>query len=212
MVYRVVFDISDRFPEAVIGGVAMACLAIVAVLALRRDWRSSLRRTSWLWLGLAAFLWAVLQVRNLGGPFGLASRALALIPLVVAALAFADREVRLNEYVHARARSVAPIAAAAMLAILALEGCQQWPSFALQQRLAAGDVTVASGSVQSSFNPNWGTESFSVNGHRYTYVDSPYSIGFHQTAANGGPIHDGLQVRVSSIGDVIVRLEIADGE
>jgi hypothetical protein len=35
MTYQVVFDISTRFPDAVIGGVAIVSLAIVAALSLR---------------------------------------------------------------------------------------------------------------------------------------------------------------------------------
>jgi hypothetical protein len=212
MTYHVVFDISERYLDALVGVVAIVCLAFVVVLSTRPDLRSLLRRTSWLWLGVAAPLWAVLQVRNLGGPFGLATGALALIALVVAALAFLDREVKLNEYAHAHARSVAPLVAAVMLAILAREGHDQWPALVLQQRLAAGDATVVSGPIRDAFNPNWGSESFSVNGRHYAYEDSPFYVGFHQTAANGGTIRNGLQVRVSSIGDVIVRLEIADGQ
>ena len=212
MTYHVVFDISERFPDALVGVVAIVGLALFAVMSTRQDWRRRLSRASWSWLGLAAFLWAVLHIRNLAGQFGLLFGALALIPLAVAAPAFLDRELRLNEYVHASARRVAPIVAVVMLAVLALEGYEQWPAMALKEHLTSGDVTVVTGTVQDAFNPNWGTEGFSVEGHSYSYQDSPYYVGFHQTAMNGGPIRNGLQVRVSSIGNVIVRLEIADGQ
>ena len=88
---------------------------------------------------------------------------------------------------------------------------QQWSAVSLSRRLETGDTTVVSGTVENAGGGNWSYECFSVAGHKYCYDDSPASIGFHQTAANGGPIHDGVQVRVTSIGDVVVRLDIGDG-
>ncbi|MGO8739687.1 hypothetical protein [Rhodoblastus sp.] len=55
------------------------------------------------------------------------------------------------------------------------------------------------------------SESFVVGGRRFTY--SGYELftagGFNQMASQGGPIHEGLYVRVTYSGSEILRLEIA---
>jgi hypothetical protein len=52
-------------------------------------------------------------------------------------------------------------------------------------------------------------ESFVVRGQKFSYSDYNITSGFHNTALHGGPIHPGLYVRVSYIGNLIIRLEIA---
>jgi hypothetical protein len=52
-------------------------------------------------------------------------------------------------------------------------------------------------------------ESFVVDGRRFTYQGYNVSSGFHQVASQGGPIHEGLYVRITYTGPQILRLEIA---
>jgi hypothetical protein len=52
-------------------------------------------------------------------------------------------------------------------------------------------------------------ESFVVNGHRFAYSDYDLTKGFNQTQSHGGPIREGLQVRITYIDDKIIKLEIA---
>jgi hypothetical protein len=212
MVYRTVFDISDRFPDAVIGLAALVLTVPILVLALRSDWRATLRRISWLWLGTAGFLWAVLNIHVAGGVEGpLIGGVGAAIALYLAFLTWRDVELPIRDGRHVQARTVAPIAAVVALVLTGLLGCRFLSAFDLSHQMSGGDVTVVTGVVQDAGSSKVGAECFTVEAHRYCY-DGFSSIGFHQTAANGGPIRDGLQVRLSSIGDVIVRLEIADGQ
>jgi len=51
-------------------------------------------------------------------------------------------------------------------------------------------------------------ESFTVGGHRFSYSDYLGTSGFHNTASHGGPIRQGLYVRISYSGNLILRLEI----
>jgi len=53
-------------------------------------------------------------------------------------------------------------------------------------------------------------ERFCVRGVCFAYSDFVHTFGFHKTMSHGGPIHDGLEVRISYVGNVIVRLEIAN--
>lgn len=53
-------------------------------------------------------------------------------------------------------------------------------------------------------------ESFAVGDRRFSYSDFVATPGFHQTAGYGGPIHEGVRVRVSYSGNVILRLEVAE--
>ncbi|MBI2803952.1 MAG: hypothetical protein HYX68_03105 [Planctomycetes bacterium] len=82
----------------------------------------------------------------------------------------------------------------------------------MRQALHAGDFEVVEGKVvefvpmPKSGRPH---ESFKVNGHRYEYSDFLISAAFNNTQSHGGPIREGLQVRIADIGGKIARLEIA---
>lgn len=51
-------------------------------------------------------------------------------------------------------------------------------------------------------------ESFRVNDQVFEYNYFEPSPGFKHTAYHGGPVKEGMQVRVSYVGDVIVKLEV----
>jgi hypothetical protein len=53
-------------------------------------------------------------------------------------------------------------------------------------------------------------ESFTVGGASFSYTDFSLTGGFRNTASHGGPIREGLYVRVTYIGKMILRLEVAD--
>jgi hypothetical protein len=55
----------------------------------------------------------------------------------------------------------------------------------------------------------YGEESFVVNGVSFGYSDNNLTVGFHNTASHGGPIREGLYVRVTYLDNLILRLEIA---
>jgi len=52
-------------------------------------------------------------------------------------------------------------------------------------------------------------ECFSVQSQTFCYSDYVVTAGFNNSASHGGPIREGLPVRVSYIGNTIVRLEVA---
>ena len=51
-------------------------------------------------------------------------------------------------------------------------------------------------------------ESFTVDGIKFEYSDFVLSPGFNNTASHGGPIREGLQVRIHYVDNVILKLEI----
>jgi len=74
--------------------------------------------------------------------------------------------------------------------------------------LREGRYHVVEGPV-TDFESGLKRESFSVQGQRFSYSDGVMIPGFHQTARSGGPIHEGLRVRIAYAGDMILRLEVA---
>ena len=76
---------------------------------------------------------------------------------------------------------------------------------------AAGRFEVAEGIVEDFVPMLHGgrRESFTVDGRRFEYSDHFVTPGFDNSAAKGGPIRPGLNVRISHIGNVIVKLEVA---
>ena len=76
----------------------------------------------------------------------------------------------------------------------------------------AGQYSVVEGSV-ANFHPmpasGHDNETFSVNGVRFSYSDFDGSPCFNNTASHGGPMREGLRVRIAYWGNCILRLEVA---
>jgi hypothetical protein len=93
-----------------------------------------------------------------------------------------------------------------------------WTAFALtttlgdyigaRVALAFGDFTVAEGAVTDFRSTKRGDESFVVGGKRFSYSDHTAAAGFNNTRSHGGPISDGLYVRITHRGNQILRLEV----
>jgi hypothetical protein len=81
-------------------------------------------------------------------------------------------------------------------------------SWGAGHRLNQGLYEVVEGPITDYANNGRSNESFSVNGHRFSYSDYIVTSGFHTTASHGGPIHEGLYVRITYSNDQILRLEI----
>lgn len=211
MTYRLVFDISDRYRELALGAVAVAVLLAFGLFLIVPRGRGLARRWSWLVQIIAALLLGLFTFDNVGGPNGLwFGGTFAVVGCVAALLAGLDIDLDLGDRLRIRARTWVPLIAAAMLGLAGLQAIQETRALDLDRRLTSGDASVVEGSVQDSAGGgSWGWQCFTVSGQRFCYGDDASSVGFHQTTLNGGPIHDGLQVRVTSIDGVIVRLEIA---
>lgn len=79
--------------------------------------------------------------------------------------------------------------------------------------LSSGRVSVVEG-VVSHFDPEppegHHDESFDVSAQHFSYSHYVLSGGFNHSRGAGGPIRDGLQVRIAYLDGQILRLEIAD--
>jgi hypothetical protein len=77
---------------------------------------------------------------------------------------------------------------------------------------ASNDALVAEG-VVTDFKPmpytGHSMEKFCVARACFAYSDYVVVAGFNNTASHGGPIHDGLPVRVTYVGNSILKLEVA---
>ena len=82
----------------------------------------------------------------------------------------------------------------------------------ISNAISTNNVCVVEGAV-SNFKPmpitGHAMERFCVSGKCFEYSDFVRNGGFNNTMAHGGPIQDGLQVRVTYFGNVILKLEIA---
>lgn len=85
----------------------------------------------------------------------------------------------------------------------------------VQSALRSGTASVVEGPVEH-FHPmpytGHANETFDVSGVHFEYSDYGITAGFNNTSSHGGPIREGLDVRIAFIGPrtgaTIVRLEI----
>src|SRR5205085_1645523 len=87
-----------------------------------------------------------------------------------------------------------------------------WQYVHLCAAVRAGKFSLVEGKVEH-FIPmpysGHAQESFEVGGYRYRYSDYQVSAAFNNTASHGGPIHDGVQVRIYDVNGEIAHLEVA---
>ena len=79
------------------------------------------------------------------------------------------------------------------------------------KRAESGNCKVIEG-VVSDFHPmpfgGHDTERLTVNGVPFSYSDYIVTAGFHQSASHGGPMREGLPVRICYADGEILRLEV----
>lgn len=78
--------------------------------------------------------------------------------------------------------------------------------------LSSGHYSVVEGPVTDFVPKPYAThskESFTVGGRRFSYSDAIVTSGFNSTVYRDGPIREGLYVRVTYSGNLILRLEIS---
>jgi hypothetical protein len=80
-----------------------------------------------------------------------------------------------------------------------------------KRTLLRGDCEIVEGKVEH-FHPmpasGHDTERFDVNGVPFSYSDYIVSAGFNNSASHGGPIREGLPVRICYRDGEILRLEV----
>ena len=119
-----------------------------------------------------------------------------------------------------------PVRSAVMLVLLALllvllpvHVAAHRDFAAMRDAVREGRFTVAEGRVED-FHPPWRLngnrttpETFRVYSHkqtfRYRYLGSDVAPGFNVPSDRGGPIREGLRVRIADVDGRIARLEIA---
>jgi hypothetical protein len=206
MAYHVIFDVADRVPDIALGAIALVLFAGVGFAALA-DLDAVLAR------------WALVLT---AGASVVALEAIVnrqLLLLVFSVLPFAigvgselyQRRVRVAE----RRKGLPAGGAATMLGSFLLVfavffGLPMISAISLSQQLADGQAELVEGPVTIDFEVFGKNECISVAAHSFCYSDSNVTAGFNRTRALGGPLRNGLQVRISSIGDTIVRVEVAE--
>lgn len=82
----------------------------------------------------------------------------------------------------------------------------------LRSAQKTGSFNVVEGKV-TNFKPmpygGHSMERFCVKDHCFEYSDYVISGGFNNTTSHGGPIREGLPVRITFIGNEIIKLEVA---
>lgn len=83
----------------------------------------------------------------------------------------------------------------------------------LLHALNTGNFQITEGRVVDFAPMPWSghaEEKFAVNGQHFSYSDYTVTSGFNNTKSHGGPIRTGLAVRISHVGNTIIKLEIAE--
>lgn len=83
----------------------------------------------------------------------------------------------------------------------------------LVMRLRSGKYENVEGAI-TDFSPGsfdgHVQERFTVAGHRYTFSSAKSMAGYHDVQGAGGPLGDGVRVRIADVNGMIARFELLD--
>ncbi|HKO13563.1 MAG TPA: hypothetical protein VJV22_16455 [Acidobacteriaceae bacterium] len=110
-------------------------------------------------------------------------------------------------------RKGAIFAGAVACALMLFASCYQYLQYhSMFDRLQRGAYVKVDGTIMD-FVPGdpagHAPESFSVDGHRYSYWSSKDAPGFRMVQGRNGFLHNGVHVRIADINGAIARLEVA---
>lgn len=208
MSYRVVFDVVDRLPDIALGLAALVMLAGVILAGL---WQFEELLPRWpLVLTVGAGLFALQAIADRRP---LVAGGSLLFFAIAAASELYNRRIAATERSIGLPLGGTGTAVGTFLLVFAVSfGLPMIPAIGLSRQLTEGQAEVVEGPVTIYFEVGGGkNECISVTDRQFCYSDWVLTPGFNRTRALGGPIHDGLQVRLRVIGDTIVRLEVAEG-
>jgi hypothetical protein len=99
-----------------------------------------------------------------------------------------------------------------LLGVFVLNLCIRYMEFArLRNAVRNGRYSVVVGDVTDfRSGDTHRPETFVVDGHSYSYSSSWSSVAFNRDSASGGPIRQGLRLRITDVGGAIVKLEVAE--
>lgn len=206
--FHTVFDVSDRIPEVIAGWMALAVLVVIVIITLIPTSRAWLLRHWWLGPLIAAPMSIFVLGLERNWWFLVWSIAWVFFSLV---MELRGPKVRWAGGGEAPAGTVGLMfGAAPLLFVAALFGAGGTGAISLARQLQAGDAAVVSGQVYDYVEgPARKSDCFSVEARRFCVSVWVVSPGFHAQRQFGTPIVEGATVRLSLIGDTIVRVEVA---
>lgn len=204
MTYRLVFDVSQQIPEIAVGITATILLIGIVAAGL---WAFADLARAWRLLALASLALG-------GAELVLGGSRYFLLPLLPAVIGtgidvLRDQVEAFGQFKVPRG-TIAIVGCSFLLLLAAATGLGRLNAIGLTNQLNAGQAEVLQGEVSRFFEVPTKQECFTVEERRFCYSDSVSSAGFNRSRAYGGPINPGLAVRISAIGDTIVRVEIAE--
>lgn len=202
-----IFDVADRFPDI---GLGVAALVVLVGVILTGLWAFGGVIARWpLILTAGASLAALETVINRQLVFLVGS--LAIFAIVAAAEQYNRRFPAPGLFKRPPFGAAGTVVGIFLLIYAALTGLTMIPSMWLSRQLAGGQGEVIEGPVTIYLEVASGkNECISVADRQFCYSDWVITPGFNRTRAMGGPMRNGLQVRLSAIGNTIVRVEVAD--
>jgi hypothetical protein len=198
--YQVVFDVSERLPQLVVGVVAAAALAIVIVAGL---WDTDALLRWWaLVLGFGAACVGLQWLIGGQWPYLLGGA------VVIAVIVLLERAGQQRADLARRLpRGAGSLMAGLFLLVLATgQGLPMVRAIDLNQRLLDGQATIVEGPV--TVEPGLKSECLVVDAQRFCYSESTISPGYNRQRYLIGGLETGRQVRLSVIDGLIVRLEV----
>ncbi len=210
MTYEVVFDVSERLPQLAVGVVASGALVVLILVGLVNT--DALLKRWPILLGVGAAFAGLQFVLAHEWPFAIATAVGVGVIYALETAGLPDADPDWHE-VPGWSRRVPRGGGAVMAGTFGLifavfVGLPMYAAVGLERQLLAGEATVLEGPVMVEARPK--EECLVVDAQRYCYSNAIVQPGYNRTRTIlGGPFDTGDQVRLSVIGDQIVRIEVA---
>lgn len=128
-------------------------------------------------------------------------------------IAAADRQYRKKQNLPPQSSQLEMLFNSVLFAALGISFIVFYEAINLYIALRSNQFMIVQGRVTQFVPMPYGghaDESFVVSGRRYNYSDYQISAAFNNTQSHGGPMREGLQVRITDVKGQIARLEIAE--